>query len=139
MGYRWFNAVVVLFWLSTMTWLVVVKVLPPLQIGDPPNYRSVYKIEKGEQPKPVCWDMLWNDRPIGWAENRVERTPAGVTEVRSLVHFERVPVEEVCPRSYARRCAVLSIWRWTPTAVSRSTRWVGSRRLARPCVSSVMR
>jgi len=96
-GYRWFNAVVILFWLATMTWLVIVKVLPPLQIGEPPNYRSVYKVERGEEPKPVCWDMLWNDRPMGWAETRVERTPAGVTEVRSLVHFDRVPVDELAP------------------------------------------
>ena len=42
MEQRWSNVVIVLFWLATMTWLVVEKVLPGLQQGEPPNIRSVY-------------------------------------------------------------------------------------------------
>ena len=97
MGHRVFNAVVVVFWLSTMTWLIVAKVLPPLQVGDPPNYRSVYAVDSQAKPEPVCWDMLWNDRRMGWAKTTVYRTHSGVTEVRSLVHFSHVPVDELVP------------------------------------------
>ena len=97
MGHRVFNAVVVVFWLSTMTWLVVVKVLPPLQIGDPPNYRSVYASAPTDYPEYVCWDMLWNERPMGWAKTAVWRAHSGVTEVTSLVHFDRVPIDELAP------------------------------------------
>jgi hypothetical protein len=96
-GHRLFNAVVVVFWLSTMTWLIVAKVLPPLQIGEPPSYRSVYSVDSEQTPAPVCWEMQWNDRPMGWAVTNVNRTRSGVTEVRSLVHFSRVPVEELAP------------------------------------------
>jgi hypothetical protein len=96
-GHRLFNAVVVVFWLSTMTWLVVVKVLPPLQIGEPPNYRSIYANAPNEYPESVCWDMLWNDRPMGWAKTAVWRAYSGVTEVTSLVHFDHVPVDELAP------------------------------------------
>jgi hypothetical protein len=96
-GYRVFNAVVVVFWLSTMTWLIVAKVLPPLQVGEPPNYRSVYAVDRNGRLEPVCWEMLWSDRRLGWAKTTVYRTPSGVTEVRSLVHFSHVPVEELVP------------------------------------------
>jgi hypothetical protein len=96
-GHRWFNAVIVIFWLSTMTWLVIAKVLPPLQIGEPPSYRSIYAVARDERPEPVCWDLLWNDRSMGWARTQVQRTHADVTEVRSLVHFDRVPVDELAP------------------------------------------
>ncbi|MEX2138921.1 MAG: hypothetical protein WD894_06640 [Pirellulales bacterium] len=97
MGPRLFNAVVVVFWLSTMTWLVVVKVLPPLQIGEPPNYRSIYATAPHDYPESVCWDMLWNDRPMGWAKTAVWRSSSGVTEVTSLVHFDHVPIDELAP------------------------------------------
>jgi hypothetical protein len=96
-GHRVFNAVVVVFWLSTMTWLIVAKVLPPLQVGEPPNYRSVYAVDPSAKVEPVCWDMVWSDRQLGWAKTSVYRTPSGVTEVRSLVHFSHVPVEELVP------------------------------------------
>ena len=97
MGHRVFNAVVVVFWLSTMTWLVIVKVLPPLQVGEPPNYRSVYATAPSDRPESVCWDMLWNDQPMGWAKTSVWQSPSGVTEVTSLVHFDRVPIDELAP------------------------------------------
>ncbi len=97
MGHRLFNTVVVVFWLSTMTWLVIVKVLPPLQIGDPPNYRSVYAAAPNHQPDEVCWEMLWNDRPMGWAKTAVWRAYSGVTEVTSWVQFDHVPIDELAP------------------------------------------
>ena len=42
MEHRWMKGVVVLFWMATMTWLVVEKVLPPLERGDPPTFHSAY-------------------------------------------------------------------------------------------------
>jgi hypothetical protein len=96
-GHRVFNAVVVVFWLSTMSWLVIAKVLPALAIGDPPNYRSVYNADPNEPPPPVCWVMHWNDQPIGWAKSDVWRAFSGVTEVRSFVCFHRIPLDELAP------------------------------------------
>jgi hypothetical protein len=95
MGNRWFNAVIVLFWLCTMTWLLVAKLLPPLVIGEPPSYRSLYLDDGKQADEPICWEMAWNDRPLGYAVSIVKRTESGVTEVRSYVHFRRVPLEEM--------------------------------------------
>ncbi len=97
MGHRFFNSVVVVFWLSTMTWLIVAKVLPPLQVGEPPSYRSVYAVDRDSPPEPICWEMLWNDQPMGWALTVVQRMRTDVTEVRSFVHFDRVPIDELAP------------------------------------------
>ncbi len=96
MGHRWFNLVVVLFWLCSMTWLMVAKVFPPLQVGDPPSYRSLYSVAD-EQQEPICWELFWNDRPIGNAITQLTKTRAGITEVKSQVHFSRLPVEDVAP------------------------------------------
>ena len=38
MGNHPFNVIVVLFWLATMSWLIVAKVLPPMRVGEPPSY-----------------------------------------------------------------------------------------------------
>ena len=38
---------VVALWLSATGWLVVEKVLPPMLVGQPPNYRSVVEAHEG--------------------------------------------------------------------------------------------
>ncbi len=96
MHQRGLNTVVVLFWLTTMTWLVVTKVLPPLERGEPPSYQSFYG---GLDPKaaPICWDVTWNDQPIGWAVCWSDRPLAGMLEIRSWVHFQRLPLQDMAP------------------------------------------
>jgi len=93
---RWYNGVIVLFWFSTMTWLVVDKVLPPLRRGDPPSYQTIYEGSETADP-PVAWQMNWNNQPLGWAVSRVTRDSAGMTEVDSRVQFDKVPLEEMSP------------------------------------------
>jgi len=94
---RGFNTVVVLFWLATMSWLVVVKILPSLRRGTPPDYQDVYASGKPSEP-PVCWTLQWNDRPLGWAVSRVNRLYDGSAQVESRVHFSDVPLGEMVPR-----------------------------------------
>jgi len=101
---RWFNTLVVLVWLTTTTWLVVAKVVPPLKRGDPPNYRSMYAVETedGKPPPAVGWDMSIDGKPLGWAvthlnTNNVANVSDQVTKVISCIHFERIPLEELCP------------------------------------------
>ena len=47
---RWSNIAIVLFWLATMSWLVVTKFLPPLRIGQPPDYHAILEHERGAAP-----------------------------------------------------------------------------------------
>jgi hypothetical protein len=96
MEHRWTNLVISLFWLSTMTWLMVEKVLPPLRRGDPPSFRSVYA-DLDASVAPISWDVTWNNSPIGWAMSVPTHPTTGMTEIRSHVHFSRIPVEEMAP------------------------------------------
>lgn len=102
MGSRWTGAVIVLFWLSTMGWLVESKVLPPLKRGDPPDYRSMYSDDPFEED-PVGWDMMLNGKPIGWAVSRLAKYANGTsrayhtTNLNSHIHFDRIPVQDLSP------------------------------------------
>jgi hypothetical protein len=96
MEHRWMKGVVVLFWMATMSWLVVEKVLPPLERGDPPTFHSAYGDLDPEAPA-IGWTVAWNDRPIGWAASRVLHPNSGLFEVHSRVHFSNWPLEEMVP------------------------------------------
>jgi hypothetical protein len=92
---RWFNLAVIVLWLSTMTWLVKVKVLPPLLIGEPPSHQQILLARQNEPP--VAWRLRWNQRPMGWALSVTEALPDGSTQIRSRVHFDDLPVGEMTP------------------------------------------
>jgi hypothetical protein len=85
---HWFNLAVVGLWLATMTWLVVEKFLPPLLVGEPPSL-----VDRRNEPL-GGWRLSFNDRPIGWALSAAVRLPKELTEVRSRVHFDEVPLAE---------------------------------------------
>jgi hypothetical protein len=90
-GNRIFVAVVVVLWLVTMSWLVVVKILPPLDQGLPPSYRG---LRAGTE---ACWRIFWNDRPLGWAVNRVEEGSHDTRDIRARVLLSQVPLADLAP------------------------------------------
>lgn len=92
---RWFNVAVVLLWLTTMGWLVRTKVLPALLVGEPPSSQSVLEAQRREPP--VGWDMSWNGKPLGWALNLIAPLPSDLTELRSRVHFDFLPLRDIIP------------------------------------------
>lgn len=96
MSSRWFNGLVVLFWLSTMAWLVVAKILPSLLTGEPPSYKKIV-LAAEETPEPVAWDMFWDDEPIGHASSSLVRQPDGMVEIESHVRVRNLPLAEVTP------------------------------------------
>jgi hypothetical protein len=91
----WSMPLVVLFWIVTSGWLLVTKILPSLAPGSLPGYQAFYTEEN--RLVPVAWTVLWNDRPLGWATSQSERTEEGGIEVESLLHFDRLPINEVLP------------------------------------------
>ncbi len=106
MGGRWFNLTVVLLWLTAMGWVMVEKVLPPWLIGDPPSYEKILHARQGEPP--VGWRLYLGDRAvrrgqvIGWALSAAvpitdQHTENRVTEIRSRVHFDELPLAELTP------------------------------------------
>ena len=86
---------VLIFWLVSSGWLLVTKIMPSLTPGSPPGYQAFYT--EGKRLGPVAWTVLLNDRPLGWATSRSERTEEGGIEVESLLHFDRLPIKEVLP------------------------------------------
>jgi len=92
---RWYNVTVVLLWLAAMTWLTVVKVLPPLLIGEPPSNATILAARMREPP--VAWELYLEGERIGWALCTIDALPHELTEIRSRVHFERLPLRQIVP------------------------------------------
>ncbi len=92
---RWSNAAVIILWLSAMGWLLIEKVLPPLLVGQPPSYRTILEAQRREPP--VGWRMSFNGQRLGWALSTTERLQDDLTEVRSWVHFEELPLDDLTP------------------------------------------
>ena len=95
MSSRWYNIAVLGLWLTSMGWLVTAKIIPPLLSGDPPNYADIADSRRYDIP--IGWRLLINGKPVGWALSMAERKRDGETEVRSRVHFDHVPLEELTP------------------------------------------
>ena len=95
MGSRFFNVLILLFWMATMSWLVVNKVLPPLRVGEPPNYRSI--LAERDPKVPVCWRIALNDQPLGWAATDFIERADGLVESRSRIYLDRLPLDQVAP------------------------------------------
>jgi hypothetical protein len=96
MNSHWYNAAVVVLWLATMSWLVTVQVLPPLQSGEPPSYQQV--IEAQNLDPPVGWKVLWKGKQLGWALADTKSQPSGLmTEVHGRVHLDSFPLGSMAP------------------------------------------
>jgi len=92
---RWYNVAVVLLWLGAMTWLTLAKVLPPLLIGERPSYDTILGARTREPP--VAWNLFLGDESLGWALCTTDALPQELTEIRSRVHFHRLPLEQIMP------------------------------------------
>jgi len=91
----WLAAFIIIFWCITTSWLVVEKILPSLMPGSPPGYQAFYA--SNNRLVPVAWTVLWKDEPLGWATSRSTRFDDGRVAVDSLLHFDRLPIEEMLP------------------------------------------
>ncbi len=94
----WFNVAVVGLWLTTMSWLVVSKVLPTILVGEPPNYRTILDAQRNSPP--VAWEMIWNGRRMGWALNTMKKHVDSLAEMHSRVHFDYLPLADVVPKQF---------------------------------------
>jgi hypothetical protein len=92
MGNRIFIALVLLLWATTMSWLMVAKILPPFFSGEPPKHGSL------QQTDPVCWEIEWNGRPVGYAVRQAVAGAMSSTEVLSRVLLNDIPLREMAPQ-----------------------------------------
>lgn len=91
----WLAPIIILFWCLTTTWLVVAKILPSLLPGSPPGYQALYA--SNNRLIPVAWAVNWKDQPLGWAVSDSHRQADGGVTVETVLHFERLPIDELLP------------------------------------------
>lgn len=104
---RWFTIAVVLFWMATMTWLGITKLLPPLRVGEPPNYRSV--LDQQQSDEPVCWQIRCGGELLGWAAIRIVHQPDQMTAIQGRIFLEELPLEDLAPGWLSK--VVKPVWR----------------------------
>jgi hypothetical protein len=91
MGNRLFISAVLLLWFSSMTWLVVDKILPSFFGGKPPATSGL------ETGKTVAWRVKWAGRPVGWAASLRMQGTSNTTELRNRVLLKDVPLLDLAP------------------------------------------
>ncbi|MGQ9562847.1 MAG: hypothetical protein ACUVQG_05590 [Thermogutta sp.] len=92
---RGYLIAVVGFWIGTMGWLVKEKIVPTLLVGTPPRYSEI--VEGYRQQKAVGWTIQWKGRTIGWALTRTEILGDDLTEVKNIIQFRELPIQEIFP------------------------------------------
>ena len=104
---RWFNLAIVFLWITTMSWLVKEKVLPPLLTGPPPDQQTL--IEAAEEDQEVTWLIRWNQCPIGKARSQTQRDNDGTVRMTTDVHFDHLPLSGMLPDWLANLPALASL------------------------------
>jgi hypothetical protein len=92
MGNRIFIALVLLLWATTMSWLMVAKILPPFFSGEPPKHGTL------QQTEPICWAIEWNGRSVGYAVRQAVPGAQSSTEVLSRLLLNDIPLREMAPQ-----------------------------------------
>ena len=92
MGNRIFVALVLLLWATTMSWLMVAKILPPFFSGEPPKQGALL------QTDPVCWEIECNGQSVGYAVRQAVPGAQSTTEVLSRVLLKDIPLREMAPQ-----------------------------------------
>lgn len=92
MGNRIFVAVVLLLWASTMSWLVVEKILPPFFSGEPPTHGV------RQEKVPVCWEIECGGQHVGYAVRQAVPGAQSSTEIHSRVLLKDIPLKEMAPQ-----------------------------------------
>jgi hypothetical protein len=92
MGNRIFVAVVLLLWATTMSWLVVEKILPPFFSGEPPAHGVL------REKLPVCWEIECNGEHVGYAVRQAVPGAQSTTEIHSRVLLRDIPIKEMAPQ-----------------------------------------
>ena len=91
MANKLFVSSVIALWLSSMSWLVVVRILPSFGGGEPPLSESY------ETGKVVAWRVDWNGKDVGRAASvRVAGVDATI-ELHNRLRLEKFPLMELVP------------------------------------------
>jgi len=91
MANRVFVSAVVVFWLSSMTWLVTERILPSFFSGQPPILQAYVDGEA------VAWEVYWRGQVVGEAASIRLSGVGGSTDLYNRVVLKEFPVMELAP------------------------------------------
>ena len=95
MNSLWLNICIIALWMATMSWLVATKILPSLQVGDPPD--RVAALAAQAEDELVGYEVRWEEERIGNAALQTVRMQSGSTLVDGHIHFESLPIRRMLP------------------------------------------
>ena len=91
MANRVFVFAVVVLWLSSMSWLVIERILPSFYAGEPPIEQAY------ETGQAVAWQVNWEGQDVGQAASVRLSGVAGTTELYNRVLLTDIPLMELAP------------------------------------------
>ncbi len=91
MANRIFVLAVVVLWLSSMSWLVIERILPSFYAGEPPMEQAY------ETGKAVAWQVQWKGEPVGQAASVRLSGVGGTTDLYNRVLLTDIPLMELAP------------------------------------------
>lgn len=91
MANRIFVFAVVALWLSSMSWLVVERILPSFYSGEPPIQEAY------EAGRAVAWEVQWQGRPVGHAASVRLPGVGGTTDLVNRVVLQDIPLMDLAP------------------------------------------
>ncbi|MCH7751436.1 MAG: hypothetical protein IH898_04705, partial [Planctomycetes bacterium] len=91
MANRIFVLAVVVLWLSSMSWLVIERILPSFYAGEPPIEQAY------ETGKAVAWQVQWKGKPVGRSASVRLSGVGGTTDLVNRVLLTDIPLMELAP------------------------------------------
>jgi hypothetical protein len=88
-------ALIVVFWLATMSWLVVREVLPRYRAGEPPGFTIELTDEVGTDSlsaNRVDWLFLFQGSKIGTCFSEVRRNPDRTFDQKTHIKFDDISI-----------------------------------------------
>jgi len=91
MANRIFVLAVVVLWLSSMSWLVIERILPSFYAGEPPIEQAY------ETGKAVAWQVQWKGKSVGRSASVRLSGVGGTTDLYNRVLLTDFPLMELAP------------------------------------------
>lgn len=105
-----FKVFVLVFWLASMTWLLMTKMLP-LSL-EPPQGDGQYFASPQVDSASGRWLISAQGDDVGWTEMRARRLDDGTIEVSSELQLEHLRLEDVAKEIFRGWSALLKYVQW---------------------------
>ena len=89
---RGLTALIITYWVASMLWLTVTKLIPVLRPGDRP-VAGGWSQGPNQQPLKVRWQVLIQNQLVGTAVNEVTTRDTGGWRVHSTISFTKLPMD----------------------------------------------